>query len=86
MSVYQCEHCKFITINKSDYNKHIHTMKHLSRIPEHESIVPIINVEERAKDTKLFLCTQCNKAYKSKNGLQYHSKKCVCGAIVDISN
>ena len=71
-------------MNKSDYNKHIHTMKHLSRIPEHEPIVPA--VEERVKDTKLFLCSHCNKAYKSKNGLHYHSKKCVCGAIVDISN
>jgi len=71
-------------MNKSDYNKHIHTMKHLSRIPEHEPIVPA--VEERVKDAKLFLCSHCNKAYKSKNGLHYHSKKCVCGAIVDISN
>ena len=86
MSVYQCEHCQFITMNKSDYNKHIHTMKHLSRIPEQEPIVPVIDVEERAKDAKLFLCSHCNKAYKSKNGLQYHSKKCICGAIVDISN
>ena len=71
-------------MNKSDYNKHIHTMKHLSRIPEHEPIVPA--VDERVKDAKLFLCSHCNKAYKSKNGLHYHSKKCVCGAIVDISN
>ena len=84
MSVYQCEHCQFITMNKSDYNKHIHTMKHLSRIPEPEPMAPA--VEERVKDTKLFLCSHCNKAYKSKNGLHYHSKKCTCGAIVDISN
>jgi len=75
-------------MNKSDYNKHIHTMKHLSRIPESEPTIPIMNMnmEERVKDTKLFLCSHCNKAYKSKNGLHYHSKKCICGAIVDISN
>ena len=86
MSVYQCEHCQFITMNKSDYNKHIHTMKHLSRIPETEpmNVAPVVG--EYVKDTKLFLCSHCNKAYKSKNGLHYHSKKCVCGAIVDISN
>ena len=86
MSVYQCEHCQFITMNKSDYNKHIHTMKHLSRIPETEpmNVAPVVG--EHVKDTKLFLCSHCNKAYKSKNGLHYHSKKCVCGAIVDISN
>jgi hypothetical protein len=109
MSVYQCEYCQFITMNKSDYNKHIHTMKHLSRISEPEPTVPIMytgqdtnpernldhrlhefgaeNVAEtpRVKDPKLFLCSHCNKAYKSKNGLHYHSKKCICGAIVDIS-
>ena len=34
MSVYKCEICNFFSMNKSDYNKHITTMKHLSRIQE----------------------------------------------------
>jgi len=111
MSVYQCEICNFISMNKSDYNKHITTMKHLTRIQEMydevmslqgypdvslsfnaSSLLPksLRNqynmLEGTSKEHKLFLCKRCNKAYKSKNGLMHHSKKCVCGAIMDISN
>ena len=87
MSVYQCKFCNFYSTNHSDYNKHITTTKHLSRV--NNSLPLPQNVLEhptKNKEPKLFLCNRCNKAYKSKNGLMHHTKKCICGAIMDISN
>jgi len=90
MSVYQCKFCDFYSTNHSDYNKHITTTKHLSRaknaIDENSDVLRNIEIETKNKESKLFLCNRCNKAYKSKNGLMHHTKKCICGAIMDVSN
>ena len=82
--IYSCTHCNLITSNKKDFNKHIHTKKHLKNV----------NISEKntknADDLTLFnnslttnpkkishnICSKCNKNYKSRVGLWYHNKKC----------
>ena len=82
--IYSCIHCNLITSNKKDFNKHIHTKKHLKNV----------NISEKntknADDLTLFnnslttnpkkishnICSKCNKKYKSRVGLWYHNKKC----------
>ena len=57
---YECEKCKYVTVVKANWNKHVITSKHLEN-----------TVEER-----VFECNDCNKTYKDKSGLWRHVKVC----------
>lgn len=67
-----CKKCKFYTSKKSHYTNHIFTLKHQKH--------PLGD----AQQTNLavfrphgnFECKQCNKPYKSRNGLWKHQKTC----------
>lgn len=60
---YNCELCKYITSNKSDYTKHLNTAKH-KRVT--------------LDDTKLSPHHKCNcgKEFKHRQGLWKHKQKC----------
>jgi uncharacterized protein YxeA len=66
---YVCECCDYICYKKSDYTKHLNTAKHKKKISlntnEPETLIQI-----------LFMCKNCNKSYKGRNGLWYHEQKC----------
>ena len=63
---YSCMHCKFESINKTDYNRHILTPKHLKLIQPHFS-KPVTD--------EYFICICC-KEYKHSRSLNAHKKKC----------
>jgi len=67
---YSCEICDYNTSNIKDYNKHLHTNKHLNRtnLNEFEQ-----NFLENPKEYK---CKICDKCYKARNSLWYHEQKC----------
>lgn len=73
---YFCENCSFYTTNKTNYNKHLITRKHLSIIentinnPEN-NIYKIIEDENKNK-----CCTYCNNNYSSRQSLHSHIKNC----------
>ena len=67
---YNCEDCQFITSRKNDYNRHMTTQKHLSRVKTNKI------KRERLDEIHTFSCEYCEKYYKSKSGLWSHSKKC----------
>lgn len=61
--IWYCEKCEYTCSNQSNYNKHILTRKH--------------NLElSQIKSTISFLCTSCNKIYKTQSGLWKHEKNC----------
>ena len=66
---YVCDWCDYICCKKSDYMKHLNTAKHKKKITlntnEQETLIP-----------QLFMCKNCNKSYKGRNGLWYHEQKC----------
>ena len=66
---YICEKCAFITCNKTDYARHIKTIKHLSN-----GLATFIN--EKTQKTQDYTCS-CGKSYKDNSGLWRHKKKCV---------
>ena len=66
---YECSNCKYITANKKDFSKHILTSKHL-RLTQYLQVIPEIPTAE-----KIFLC-DCGKAYKHRQSLYTHKKKC----------
>jgi hypothetical protein len=63
-----CQKCDFMCHKKSDWIRHISTRKH--------QIGDTIVTEVTAKSAK-WECLNCQKIYKSRNGLWVHKKKCV---------
>jgi hypothetical protein len=67
--VYECSNCKYITVNKKDFNKHILTAKHL-RLTKYLQNIPEIPTLE-----KIFVC-DCGKKYKHRQSLYTHKRNC----------
>jgi hypothetical protein len=64
---FNCIICDFSCSKKSNFNKHILTLKHKNRIN--------LNNLEQNKNT-YFNCKYCNKTYNARNSLWYHEQKC----------
>ena len=59
--LYNCSICNYSTLSKSNYNRHIETIKHKSR-------------EIYCKN--IFICDKCNKKLSTKQWLDNHVKNC----------
>ena len=68
--IYTCEACCYSTRNKKDITKHYDTIKHKNNTDR-----TTLN-EKIPTDNQQFSCPTCEKTYKAKNSLWYHSKKC----------
>jgi hypothetical protein len=70
-TTYSCLSCHYTTGNKSKYERHLSTRKHLFNK----------NLTEKGLngtfDKPTFSCVNCNKIYKSRVGLWQHSKQCI---------
>lgn len=67
---YNCKYCNYITCSFKDFNKHLHTNKHLNR-------TNLNNLEQNIlENPKEYKCKICNKSYKARNSLWYHEQKC----------
>jgi hypothetical protein len=60
MQSYLCDVCQYKTNNKTDYNRHIKTVKHKNNMNE---------------NTRQYAC-ECKKKYKHHSSLYAHQKKC----------
>jgi len=70
-NLFCCEICKYYTVKKYNYDKHILTSKHLKSIFVNE------NVGKSSKNsTASNICTLCEKTYKDPSGLWRHKKRC----------
>ena len=65
--LYVCEKCDYRCCKKSDFSKHLSTVKH-----NRNETVTICD----KKLASNYQCVTCHKIYKSRNGLWYHKKKC----------
>lgn len=74
----QCINCDFKCIKQSDWDRHINTAKHKNR-------TNLNNLEHfYAEKSQSFLCNKCNKEYKARNSLWYHSKKCKEPTVAEV--
>ena len=72
---FRCETCDFVTCNKKDYKRHLHTIKHQStqnqlNNPKSQPLTTILTIENPK------LTCVCGKIYKDKSGIWRHKKKC----------
>jgi len=81
--MYECKKCNYVTLKKSDWNKHIITKKHkkLAMQPTNFdnnvviSTKSIIKVKKKTYEKK-FVCENCGNRYKFRSGLSRHEMKC----------
>jgi len=80
---YNCEDCAFKCSKKSNWDKHILTAKHkLKQLEQNRT-------EDRVIEKPLYICSDCNKEYKSRSALWYHKKngdKCHNGTGSMVTN
>jgi len=69
---YYCKYCHYITSKKFNWEKHLTTQKHIKK----RHLASPDNAQKVAKSSKMFFCPNCDKKYKSRNGLWKHAKKC----------
>ena len=68
---YCCDICQYYTDKKSNYEKHLGTLKHLNST---ESTKVAEKVAESS--SKQFICLHCNAIFKERSGLWRHNKIC----------
>lgn len=60
-----CEECNYMTHDKSNYNKHFKTNKHLNKFKG-----------ALTDENKIYKCKGCNKKFNNRTSLWRHNKKC----------
>jgi len=65
---FYCEKCDFICFKKSNYTKHLLTLKHQKETTE-------LQMDDNLSHTEKFIC-DCGSEYKHRQGLWKHKKKC----------
>jgi hypothetical protein len=78
-----CETCHYTSCKKSDYSKHLSTIKHKNN-------KMVVNDSEKSQKVANFEC-ECGKIYKYDSGYYRHKKKCnkpnICNDIChEVSN
>ena len=68
---YCCDICQYYTDKKSNYEKHLGTLKHLNSTESTEKLQKLQN------SCKQFICLHCNANFKERSGLWRHKQKCI---------
>ena len=74
---YECKLCYFLSSNKTNYNKHLETIKHKKQVILTERMLKLQHDKPSAKyiiENK-YMC-KCGKKYKHKQSLYNHRKTC----------
>ena len=75
-----CTICDFVTSKKSNYEKHMLTLKHQNRTLLNEKM------PKNAEKCQMYYCTNCNKVYNARNSLWYHQQKCTVTKNEEFNN
>jgi len=72
---YCCDVCDYTSTRKNSYKRHLETKKHKLKtiLDDNNKTLPkngIVKTEDG------FVCSNCDKSYKSRSGIYKHIKKC----------
>jgi hypothetical protein len=71
--IYECIDCDYISSNKTDYSRHLLTVKHLKITNTYKILT---NYPEKTQKTPDEFSCKCGKSYKHRQSLYNHEKKC----------
>ena len=74
MNEYVCKLCKYTTYNKSNYNKHLLTLKHQSLFKLNNEKPRILMKSIQKVFDEDYQCKYCDKCFKHKNSMYHHIK------------
>jgi hypothetical protein len=74
---YTCYFCYFDTCKKTDYNRHLLTIKHKNNA---------LLKTDNEKNEKIYTCDRCQKEYNDRAGLWRHNKRCFGNTINEYEN
>ena len=77
MSGFKCISCNYLTKNKSNYNKHLKSIKHQKSITEEVSTFHHRLTPSHKTELPTYQCQQCNAKYTRQSALTKHIKICV---------
>ena len=69
--IFECKNCDYSTCKKTDYDKHILTLKHAKAV----NLFTNVDAESQKISTKMHVC-ECGKKYSHRQCLFVHKKKC----------
>ena len=72
--MYNCDICVFKTPRKANYEVHLKTKRHLTKLEIASEIPPILL---RSPSEKIYTCNYCNHDYTRLDNLHRHQKSCV---------
>lgn len=82
MVKYECVFCKFSTIRKTEYNRHIETKKHLEKVNQNTNDTQIIP-KLYPKKSIIYRCTHCENVFTNASSLGRHKKTCFESKLKD---
>jgi hypothetical protein len=74
---YKCIICNFYTSKKTDYSRHLCTLKHKNNE---------LSINDNKKNIKTYCCDICTKVFNDRSGLWRHKKKCVLPLKNEVCN
>lgn len=76
--LYKCDFCNFSSSNRTNYNKHITTQKHINacKILLDIKSIDLPEKTEIEPEIEKFICSNCSREYKDRTGLWKHNKRC----------
>ena len=80
LQYFSCEKCDYNTCRKSDFNKHLMTLKHKNSDNGYTN-----DDKFSQKNCNSHIC-ECGKVYKYRQGLCYHKKSCELKKVPESSN
>ena len=72
MVVYECTCCNFVTKLRTDYEAHLKTKKHSSRIKSSPKVAQ--NIAQSSPNSNTFPCEYCGQRFKHKSSMYKHIK------------
>ena len=76
--LYTCNTCIYSTYDKTSYNKHLSTQKHIHNEKYRKNIVKpnqALNQQDKVQQNT-YKCQNCDIVCKSSSGLSKHTNKC----------
>ena len=72
---YFCESCNYRCSNKTNFEKHLETVKHKKRLLEISGNEKVANVADK------LICEKCERVFKTNSGLWKHKNKNLCKEV-----